>query len=169
MRVQDVSGRCDPSRVSVGVRSLGCTSLCPTTKAVKSPSPTPAQLRRTKKAISKGKIEPVQLIFHVQLGVRDGMRSHEDKHLPPNLSKEERAARVKEYYHDLRVERGAMVTDGHPKVLWNCINRYVRNNLSSSNRTGLTLFFAHANGFPKEVRFACMPGNKAFLTTPSTH
>ena len=89
--------------------------------------------------------------------------------LPPNLSKEERAARVKEYYHDLRVERGAMVTDGHPKVLWNCINRYVRNNLSSSNRTGLTLFFAHANGFPKEVRFACMPGNKAFLTTPSTH
>jgi hypothetical protein len=58
---------------------------------------------------------------------------------------------VKEYYHDLRVERGAMVTDGHPKVLWNCINRYVRNDLSPSNRTGLTLFFAHANGFPKEV------------------
>lgn len=44
-----------------------------------------------------------------------------------------------------------MLTDGYPKVLWNCVNRYARNGLTSKNRTGLTLFFAHANGFPKEI------------------
>lgn len=82
--------------------------------------------------------------------------------IPPNLSKEEREQKVKEYYHDLRVERGAMVTDGHPKILWNCLNRYVRKGLVSSNGTGLTLFFAHANGFPKEV--CCLYVEKRALT-----
>ena len=43
------------------------------------------------------------------------------------------------------------VTDGYPLVLWNCVNRYARKDLDLSNKTGLTLFFAHANGFPKEV------------------
>lgn len=72
---------------------------------------------------------------------------------PSNLSKEERARIQAQYHHELRVERGAMITDGHPKVLWNCANRYVRKGITGKNRTGLTLFFAHANGFPKEVRF----------------
>ena len=45
------------------------------------------------------------------------------------------------------------VTDGHPLVLWNCVNRYVKKDLDSSKKTGLTLFFAHANGFPKEVSY----------------
>ena len=42
-------------------------------------------------------------------------------------------------------------TDGYPLVLWNCVNRYVKKSLDLSNKTGVTLFFAHANGFPKEV------------------
>jgi hypothetical protein len=40
------------------------------------------------------------------------------------------------------------------KVLWCCVNRYVKKGLpgaSKTNRKGVTLFFAHANGFPKEV------------------
>lgn len=49
--------------------------------------------------------------------------------------------------------RGSTWTDGYPRVLWNCVNRYVRNdlNLKAGSSTGLTLFFAHANGFPKEM------------------
>lgn len=47
--------------------------------------------------------------------------------------------------------RGSTWTDGYPRVLWNCVNRYVRNDLKACNSTGLTLFFAHANGFPKEM------------------
>jgi hypothetical protein len=35
------------------------------------------------------------------------------------------------------------------KLLWNSINRYVKR--VQDGRKGLTLFFAHANGFPKEV------------------
>ena len=44
-------------------------------------------------------------------------------------------------------------TDGYPLVLWNCVNRYVKKDLDLSNKTGVTLFFAHANGFPKEVSY----------------
>ena len=47
------------------------------------------------------------------------------------------------------------VTDGYPLVLWNCVNRYVKEDLNLSNKTGVTLFFAHANGFPKEVSYEC--------------
>ena len=46
-------------------------------------------------------------------------------------------------------------TDGYPLVLWNCVNRYVKKGLDLSNKTGMTLFFAHANGFPKEVSYEC--------------
>ena len=45
------------------------------------------------------------------------------------------------------------MTDGYPLVLWNCVNRYVKQGLNVSNKTGVTLFFAHANGFPKEVSY----------------
>lgn len=41
--------------------------------------------------------------------------------------------------------------DKHENILWNVLNRYVRNGLNGSNSTGITLFFAHANGYPKEV------------------
>lgn len=90
--------------------------------------------------------------------------------IPPapagNLSKEERARVQAQYRHELRVERGPMITDGHPKVLWNCVNRYVRKGISRSNGSGLTLFFAHANGFPKEVRLF-NPGLRLMLTFAS--
>ncbi|KAF5353357.1 hypothetical protein D9756_007809 [Leucocoprinus leucothites] len=41
--------------------------------------------------------------------------------------------------------------DKHENVLWNVLNRYVKKGLTSSESTGITLFFAHANGFPKEI------------------
>lgn len=38
------------------------------------------------------------------------------------------------------------------RLFWNCINRYVKKDLDQSLKSqGITLFFAHANGFPKEV------------------
>ena len=44
--------------------------------------------------------------------------------------------------------------------LWNCVNRYVKRDQSpkGTKRDGkpLTLFFAHANGFPKEVSTFCV-------------
>ena len=44
-------------------------------------------------------------------------------------------------------------SDGYPLVLWNCVNRYVKKDLDMSNKTGVTLFFAHAAGYPKEVSY----------------
>lgn len=41
--------------------------------------------------------------------------------------------------------------DKHENVLWNVLNRYVKEGLKSSNSTGITLLFAPANGCPKEV------------------
>lgn len=35
--------------------------------------------------------------------------------------------------------------------LWCCVNRYARASVGSGSKKGVTLFFAHANGFPKEV------------------
>ena len=73
---------------------------------------------------------------------------------PPSAgaSKEERrrisaesAERLREWGND------TTVTDGYPLMLWNCVNRYTKKDLNLSNRTGVTLFLAHANGFPKEV------------------
>ncbi|KAI0697027.1 Alpha/beta hydrolase family-domain-containing protein [Cytidiella melzeri] len=44
---------------------------------------------------------------------------------------------------------------GSTEVLWNCVNRYTRRGRAQNgfNNTGLplTLFFSHANGFPKEI------------------
>lgn len=36
-------------------------------------------------------------------------------------------------------------------VLWNCVKRFVKKDPSKISSRPLTLFFAHANGFPKEV------------------
>ncbi|KAI0346372.1 alpha/beta-hydrolase [Trametopsis cervina] len=44
---------------------------------------------------------------------------------------------------------------GNTHVLWNCVNRYTRKGLppqrGGSTGKPLTLFFSHANGFPKEI------------------
>ncbi|EGO26749.1 hypothetical protein SERLADRAFT_464144 [Serpula lacrymans var. lacrymans S7.9] len=48
--------------------------------------------------------------------------------------------------------RGQLPGEPSRKVLWNCINRYVKNTHSTDNKSkGVTLLLAHANGFPKEI------------------
>lgn len=38
------------------------------------------------------------------------------------------------------------------RLLWNCVNRYVKKDIKDKVRTkGITLFLVHATGFPKEV------------------
>lgn len=70
------------------------------------------------------------------------------------MSKEERKRILKETRKELDRLRSVKETDGYPRILWNCVNRYVKNGLNEKQGgTGVTLFFAHANGFPKEVRF----------------
>ena len=71
-------------------------------------------------------------------------------------TKEERRRALAEYASQL-LDWGndTIVTDGYPSILWNCVNRYVKNDLDLSNMTGVTLFFAHAIGFPKEVSYEC--------------
>ncbi|KZT67781.1 alpha/beta-hydrolase [Daedalea quercina L-15889] len=47
---------------------------------------------------------------------------------------------------------GELKERGSRKPLWVCINRYRRRDLPRDEETkGLTLLFAHANGFPKEI------------------
>ncbi|PCH38438.1 hypothetical protein WOLCODRAFT_130894 [Wolfiporia cocos MD-104 SS10] len=43
---------------------------------------------------------------------------------------------------------GELILPPSRKQLWACLNRYVR---KDNNGNGVTLFFAHANGFPKEI------------------
>ncbi|GBE82655.1 alpha/beta-hydrolase [Sparassis crispa] len=52
---------------------------------------------------------------------------------------------TREKYRKGELERGTS-----KKLLWVCVNRYVRKGLKSDSN-GVTLFFAHANGFPKEI------------------
>ncbi|KAH7882978.1 Alpha/beta hydrolase family-domain-containing protein [Phlebopus sp. FC_14] len=58
------------------------------------------------------------------------------------------------------IQRQATFTTGKlgggygTKVLWNCLNRYVRTSIAPVRdlaATGVTLLLAHANGFPKEI------------------
>ncbi|KAG1819245.1 uncharacterized protein BJ212DRAFT_80849 [Suillus subaureus] len=48
-----------------------------------------------------------------------------------------------------RFIRGELGGERSEKPLWNCVNRYVKR--AQDGRKGLTLFFTHANGFPKEI------------------
>ncbi|KAG2126602.1 Alpha/Beta hydrolase protein [Suillus clintonianus] len=45
--------------------------------------------------------------------------------------------------------QGGLGGEKSEKPLWNCVNRYVKR--VKDGKKGLTLFFAHANGFPKEI------------------
>ncbi|KAF8892936.1 Alpha/Beta hydrolase protein [Infundibulicybe gibba] len=67
---------------------------------------------------------------------------------PQSLEKSERRKQLAKLGQDLTSTRGSIFTDGYPKVLWNCANRYAGKSVSGR---GVTLFFAHANGFPKEI------------------
>jgi len=62
------------------------------------------------------------------------------------------AQKTVEILHAKQKQSTAEPVAGSEKLLWICVNRYVRRNLRG--QTGLTLFFAHANGFPKEVGFS---------------
>jgi len=73
--------------------------------------------------------------------------------MPQAKTKEERKRMLKEIYQILLDNRSySGQSDGHPRLFWNCLNRYVRKGLDESSSTGITLFFAHATGIPKEVR-----------------
>ncbi|KAF9450037.1 hypothetical protein P691DRAFT_811281 [Macrolepiota fuliginosa MF-IS2] len=65
-----------------------------------------------------------------------------------DLPKAERTAYNQKIRAQLRLLGSPPPSSGHPILLWNCLNRYVR---KGAKGTGLTLFFAHANGFPKEI------------------
>ena len=60
---------------------------------------------------------------------------------------------------------GELPAEGSRTLLWNCIDRYVRKEgaRQDTGRPPVTLFCAHANGFPKEVRARALvvPGAKA--------
>ncbi|RDB23617.1 Peroxisomal membrane protein LPX1 [Hypsizygus marmoreus] len=70
---------------------------------------------------------------------------------PDSATRAERQAIARKTMQELKDLRGSTVPRGTKQVLWNCANRYVRNGLDGANANGLTLFFAHANGFPKEI------------------
>ena len=81
----------------------------------------------------------------------------------------EKAKLVKKWLEDIRdsVEGDAEgLKMGYEMVLWHCVNRYYR--VSSAGKEsagkGLTLFFAHGNGFHKEVRieFDWVPGGYSY-------
>ena len=72
---------------------------------------------------------------------------------PTKEEKLRKATEVRNWLLEAR-ENDADDGAGYKSVLWNCVNRYYRIDSGRGRATGrgLTLFFAHANGFPKEVR-----------------
>jgi hypothetical protein len=51
------------------------------------------------------------------------------------------------------VKKQAQVQRGsYERVLWNAVNRHVREDATHRDGAGVTLFLAYANGLPKEVR-----------------
>ncbi|KAF8621695.1 hypothetical protein AX15_007556 [Amanita polypyramis BW_CC] len=67
-------------------------------------------------------------------------------------SREEKLRKADEVRVWMVDARGEDITgkNGYERVLWNCVNRYYRPRREGKGG-GLTLFFAHANGFPKET------------------
>lgn len=70
----------------------------------------------------------------------------------PAERKEQIATVVKQLIERQECFTQGRMPGGHgQKPLWNCVNRYVRTCRRGTVNTGLTLFLAHANGFPKEI------------------
>ncbi|KAG5351233.1 hypothetical protein C0989_007351 [Termitomyces sp. Mn162] len=69
---------------------------------------------------------------------------------PTGGTKAERQAYANTVARKLKDLRGSLSPRGTKQVLWNCANRYVKIGLDEKQASGVTLFFAHANGFPKE-------------------
>ncbi|KAF8065184.1 Alpha/Beta hydrolase protein [Lyophyllum atratum] len=70
---------------------------------------------------------------------------------PRSATKAERQAHAEKTQQTLKDLRVSLEPRGSQQVLWNCANRYVRQGLDGTRAKGVTLFFAHANGFPKEI------------------
>jgi len=71
---------------------------------------------------------------------------------PESATKAERLEFFTKTMQELRDLRVTMEPQGVPQVLWNCANRFVRTDLDRRTSTkGVTLFFVHPNGVPKEV------------------
>jgi hypothetical protein len=75
---------------------------------------------------------------------------------PPGETPKERRVRVqnavREVVHTRALyEAGNLGAEGSKNPLWCAVNRYVRRDIGSCQRRGITLFFAHASSFPKEV------------------
>ncbi|KAG1733289.1 Alpha/beta hydrolase family-domain-containing protein [Suillus lakei] len=75
---------------------------------------------------------------------------------PPRPSKRAEGD-IKKLGLELMEQQVRQGEDGHSSVtnerlLWNCINRYAKNDREAKARTkGITLFLVHATGFPKEI------------------
>lgn len=82
------------------------------------------------------------------------------------MTKDERKICIRKAELKLREIRRKYENEGrHPqhKALWLCLNRYARTSTHTA-KGGLTLFFAHANGFHKEVMI--FPVRHAKSTNP---
>ncbi|OAX33191.1 alpha/beta-hydrolase [Rhizopogon vinicolor AM-OR11-026] len=76
---------------------------------------------------------------------------------------EHAATKIREL-QDLFVQ-GKLGGEGSEKLLWNCVNRYVkRAQVCSDGKKGLTLLLAHGIGFPKEIWEATL---RYLLSSPS--
>lgn len=120
------------------------------------PPPEPLQLPPLPSPLRKPAFDaPYTLTTHLFPAsyLRTTRPAPEPKPIPANLPKAERRRLLLDTRLHLNDLRTTKVTDGYPRILWNCVNRYVKSDLESgkSKKTGITLFFAHANGFPKEV------------------
>ncbi|EIN14480.1 hypothetical protein PUNSTDRAFT_96391 [Punctularia strigosozonata HHB-11173 SS5] len=74
----------------------------------------------------------------------------------PGESKEDRQARIGETVELVltnrrKYEAGEFGSETDDRPLWIVANRYVHRNALRGHTKGLTLFLAHANGFPKET------------------
>ncbi|KAG2754389.1 alpha/beta-hydrolase [Suillus brevipes Sb2] len=76
---------------------------------------------------------------------------------PPPRSSKRTASDIKNSGLELMEQQALHGEDGYAgetdeRLLWNCVNRYVKKDSEDKVRTkGITLFLVHATGFPKEI------------------
>jgi hypothetical protein len=69
----------------------------------------------------------------------------------PNEEKRQKGKETRRWLIDVRGS-DSEGKKGYERILWICVNRYYRSEQNTKRGgKGVTLFFAHANGFPKEV------------------
>ncbi|KAG1859215.1 Alpha/Beta hydrolase protein [Suillus subluteus] len=76
---------------------------------------------------------------------------------PPRSSKKRTKKDIKDLGIELMEQQARLGEDGYSgvtdeRLLWNCVNRYVKKDNEAKVRTkGITLFLVHGVGFPKEI------------------